>query len=138
MIITHENEALAGVIDSPAVKNAAMKVLVGPQQDWSDCVMRIVEVGAEGFSPKHAHPWPHINYMVEARGILEIDGREHPAEQGSYAFIPAGCEHQFRNTGAGKFRSSASCPRKGTTNRSDSIEADLEKQIARRYQFPII
>jgi quercetin dioxygenase-like cupin family protein len=113
MIIAHEKEAQANLINSPAVKHAAMKVLVGPAQGWSDYVMRIVELNADGFSPKHTHPWPHINYMLEGRGVLEMDGREHPVEQGAYAYIPGGCEHQFRNAGQGKFRFICIVPKEG-------------------------
>jgi len=113
MIVAHEKEVEAKTINSPAVKNAAMKVLVGPPQGWSDYVMRIVELDADGFSPEHAHPWPHINYMVEGRGILSMEGRDHPVEQGSYAYIPAGCQHQFRNAGKEMFRFICIVPREG-------------------------
>jgi quercetin dioxygenase-like cupin family protein len=113
MIVAHEKETQAQTINSPAVKNAAMKVLVGPPQGWSDHVMRVVELDADGFSPKHTHPWPHINYMLEGVGILSMEGHEHPVQQGSYAYIPAGCDHQFRNTGAGKFRFICIVPEEG-------------------------
>jgi quercetin dioxygenase-like cupin family protein len=81
MTVAHEKEVEAKVIDHPAVKNAVMRVLVGPSQGWSDYVMRVVELDLEGFSPKHTHPWPHINYFLEGRGVLEIEGRVHHSTQ---------------------------------------------------------
>jgi quercetin dioxygenase-like cupin family protein len=113
MIVAHENEIFATAINHPQVKNAGMKVLVGPPQGWSDHVMRIVELDADGYSPAHAHPWPHINYMLEGRGTLLVDGREYPVEAGSYAYVPADCHHQFKNSGTGKFRFICIVPKQG-------------------------
>lgn len=80
------------------VKNASMKVLVGQEEGWQDHVMRIIEVGVDGHTPKHEHPWPHINYFIEGEGVLEIGGIMHPVEAGSYAYVPGHTLHQFRNT----------------------------------------
>lgn len=85
-------------ITHPESTNAYMKVLVGEQEGWSDHVMRVVEVEAYGYTPKHAHPWPHINYMIEGVGTLMIDGEFHPVKAGSYAFVPKDTLHQFQNT----------------------------------------
>jgi quercetin dioxygenase-like cupin family protein len=75
--------------------------------------MRILEVGPQGCTPKHAHPWPHINYMVEGRGILYLEGEEQSVEAGSFAYIPAGKEHQFLNGGEGIFRFICIVPKEG-------------------------
>lgn len=113
MIISQEQEILAANIDSTEVHNAAMKVLIGAKEGWADYVMRIVELGPDGHSPRHKHPWPHINYMVEGSGILLIDGDEHPVKEGGYAFVPAGVEHQYRNSGQGMFRFICIVPKEG-------------------------
>ena len=113
MIVDHESAILAGVINSPEVRHAAMKVLVGAEQGWADHVMRVVELGPGGYSPKHRHPWPHINYMLEGDGVLEIEGHAHAVRAGSYACVPAGTEHQFRNTGQAQFRFICIVPAEG-------------------------
>jgi quercetin dioxygenase-like cupin family protein len=113
MIVSHEKKAISTTIDSAGVQNAAMKVLVGQDQGWTDHVMRIVELGPDGYSPRHSHPWPHINYMIEGKGVLFLKGREHPVEAGAYAFIPADDEHQFRNAGDGMFRFICIVPKAG-------------------------
>lgn len=112
-MVGHESQIKAVVIDSPKVKHAAMKVLVGSEQGWDNHVMRIVELDEEGFSPAHSHPWPHINYMVEGEGVLMIAGEEHPVKEGSYAFVPADTHHQFRNAGRGMFRFICIVPTEG-------------------------
>lgn len=113
MIVAHEKQVMAQLLDSPEVKNAGMKVLIGQAQGWDDYVMRIIELHDQGHSPKHAHPWPHINYMIQGRGVLYVDGQEHPVEAGSFAYVPAGQEHQFRNSGTEPFRFICIVPKEG-------------------------
>ena len=76
------------VVNHPSAANAAMKVLVGPQEGWDGYVMRVVEVEEGGYTPKHSHPWPHINYFIEGKGELMINGKVEPVEAGSFAFVP--------------------------------------------------
>jgi quercetin dioxygenase-like cupin family protein len=113
MIVAHEKDLEAGVIDSPDVKNARMKVLVSPEHGWSDYVMRIIELEEGGFSPRHDHDWPHINYVVEGTGTLHVDGVDHKVRAGSYAYVPAGSQHQFQNSGEGTFRFICIVPKHG-------------------------
>jgi len=91
-------------LSGPLVKNASMKALVSPEEGWEDHVMRVVELGIDGYSPKHAHPWQHINYVLEGQGELEIDGVVTPILPGSYAYVPGNALHQFRNTGQKTFK----------------------------------
>lgn len=113
MIVSHENEVTAMQADLPGVKDTAMRALVGPDQGWQDHVMRVLEVGEKGYTPKHSHPWPHINYMIEGDGVLYLDGCEYNVAPGAYAYIPAGKEHQFRNAGSGPFRFICIVPKEG-------------------------
>ena len=88
----------------PEVKLAYMKVLIGPDQGWNDHVMRQIELEAGGYSPKHAHPWPHINLILSGEGEIEIDGETIFVTPGDHAFIPANTLHQFRNRGEDTFQ----------------------------------
>jgi len=56
-----------------------------------------VRRGAGRSHARHAHDWPHINFVVAGgSGVLLLDGVEHPIASGAYAYVPAGHEHQFR------------------------------------------
>jgi quercetin dioxygenase-like cupin family protein len=99
MAIGHIDELKAKKMNHPEVKEAVTKVAVSPKEGWEGHVMRIMEVGPQGFTPKHKHPWPHINYVIEGSGTLLLDGTENPLKSGSYAFVPANELHQFKNTG---------------------------------------
>jgi quercetin dioxygenase-like cupin family protein len=113
MIIANEKDILASAFSGPEAKGAAMKVLISAKEGWKDYVMRVVELAPGGHSPHHAHDWPHINYMLEGSGVLKLDDRETPVSAGSYAYVPAGQAHQYRNTGQTTFRFICIVPTEG-------------------------
>ena len=101
------------IVNHPSAANTAMKVLVSPSEGWKGYVMRVVEVEEGGFTPKHSHPWPHINYFIEGKGELMIDGKINPVEAGSFAFVPNDSLHQFRNTSSVVFKFICIVPEEG-------------------------
>ncbi len=113
MIVGNFNELIAKPITSPEAKNAAMKVLVSPNEGWEGHVMRVVELEPEGYSPKHSHDWPHINYIIEGKGTLLIGDTMNEIQAGSYAYVPANTLHQFSNAGDTPFKFICIVPEKG-------------------------
>ncbi|MCG8483541.1 MAG: cupin domain-containing protein [Clostridia bacterium] len=99
MVVSHKSKLQSNVFQGAEVRNAAMKVLVSPQEGWEGHVMRMIELGKDGFSPRHTHDWPHINYVVKGKGKVHIDGVDYRIEEGSYAYVPSNALHQFINTG---------------------------------------
>ncbi len=104
MVVRNISELEGKEITNPEAKNAIMKVLISPKEGWDGYVMRVFEIGEEGFTPKHSHPWPHINYVLEGFGELLLDNKKTPVQAGAYAYIPSGELHQFRNTGKQTFK----------------------------------
>lgn len=98
---------------SPLAQNAIMKVLVGPNEGWDSHVLRVFELKPNGHTPKHTHAWPHINVVIEGTGVLFLQGVENKVEAGTYAFIPSGELHQFKNTGDQTFKFICIVPREG-------------------------
>lgn len=90
----------AGVTATPmageGIEGVVKRVLVSPDEGWDGWVMRLFDVEPGGHTPKHAHDWPHINFVASGRGVLFLDGEDHALEAGSYAYVPSGHEHQFR------------------------------------------
>lgn len=112
-MVNHLNQCPKKKITHPDAKDAFMKVLVSEKEGWDSHVMRVVEVEKDGFTPKHAHPWPHINYVIEGKGSLMINGEEHPLEAGTYAFVPDNALHQFRNLGDHMLKFICIVPKRG-------------------------
>ncbi|MDX9787686.1 MAG: cupin domain-containing protein [Desulfobacterales bacterium] len=113
MVIGTEKEVIPIIMNNPEVKNAVMKVLIGPKEGWGDYVMRVLELGKDGYTPKHVHAWPHINYVIEGKGVLHMDGTDTPVEAGAYAYVPADSLHQYKNIGEGVFRFICIVPKEG-------------------------
>ena len=113
MLVGNMKNIEAKVIESPLVKDTSMKVLVSPKEGWEGHVMRVLEVKEYGFTPKHKHPWPHINYIIQGEGELMINGEFHQITSGSYAYVPAGALHQFKNVGKGLFKFICIVPEEG-------------------------
>ncbi|MTV47848.1 cupin domain-containing protein [Heliobacillus mobilis] len=113
MYLSNIKEAQSIVLNGPGILNARKQSLVGPEQGWDGWVMRQFTLGKDGQTPKHSHPWPHINYIISGKGTLFLDGKEQSVESGSVAYIPGGEEHQFRNVGDEEFAFICIVPEEG-------------------------
>jgi len=100
MIVSHIDQVAAQKLMQADLKDVAKQVLIGPKQGWRDHIMRLFTVAPGGYTPRHIHDWPHINYVTQGSGVIYLEGKEHPLSPGSFAYVPAGAEHQFRNTGS--------------------------------------
>lgn len=99
-MVGHLNTIKGKQIESDLVKDVVMKVLVSPTEGWDGHVMRVLEVEPGGYTPKHQHPWPHINYIIGGKGELMINHEYHEITAGSYGFVPGNTIHQFKNVGS--------------------------------------
>jgi len=103
MFVSHERDIQQIKIQSPQANAVIKQSLVGPEQGWEGWVMRLFTLGQNGYSPRHTHPWPHINYIVSGQGTLFLEGQEYPVEKGSTAYVPGNALHQFLNRGSEEF-----------------------------------
>ncbi|HHT50169.1 MAG TPA: cupin domain-containing protein [Eubacteriaceae bacterium] len=113
MVVGHKDNIEKVKFEGPAVKGATMKALISPQDGWEGYVMRYFELEVDGYSPRHTHPWPHINYIISGEGSLHLDGKDYDLRAGSYAYVPSDKLHQFSNTGRGEFKFICIVPEEG-------------------------
>lgn len=113
MVVGNQRDLLGTRFNNGQMVNILKKVLVSPNEGWEGWVMRLFELGANGCSPKHSHPWPHINYILGGQGRLHLDGTDYELGAGSYAYVPAGALHQFLNIGSEEFRFLCIVPEEG-------------------------
>jgi quercetin dioxygenase-like cupin family protein len=95
-VVGKKADVVALPMAGEGIEGVVKRVLVSPDEGWDGWVMRVFDVDRGGHTPKHAHDWPHINFVAAGRGQLHLDGVDHALEAGSYAYVPAGHEHQFR------------------------------------------
>lgn len=113
MYLDHVKNIKTVNVNAPGAVNAIKQTLVGPAQGWQGWVMRQFTLTVNGNTPRHTHPWPHINYIVSGEGTLFLNGKENTVKPGSVAYIPGGAEHQFRNCGQGDFSFICIVPEEG-------------------------
>jgi len=113
MIVSHKDNVKGVKLEGPQIKDATMKVLVSPKEGWEGHVMRLFQLEVGGHTPRHVHPWPHINYIVSGKGRLHLDGKDIEVEAGSYAYVPEDKLHQFENIGNETFEFICIVPEKG-------------------------
>ena len=100
-------------LESPELKNVIKRTAISQAEGWDGWAMRIFTLGEGGYTPKHSHNWPHINYITEGEGSLFLDGKENPIKTGDTAYIPAGELHQFQNRGSGNMSFICIVPEEG-------------------------
>jgi quercetin dioxygenase-like cupin family protein len=103
MFVSHVDEIDRTPVKMSGVEGADKQVLIGPDQGWDNHVMRQFTLQPAGHTPRHTHPWPHINYITGGEGVLFLDSKNHRVKKGSIAYVPAGAEHQFTNPSEGEF-----------------------------------
>jgi len=97
----------------PAAKGSMLGVAIGGSEGWNDYVMRIVKIEPGGTSFKHDHDWPHINYYIKGKGILNLEGEDHEVSEGECSYVPENSLHQWRNESEEIFEFICIVPKEG-------------------------
>jgi quercetin dioxygenase-like cupin family protein len=100
-------------LSGEGIERVVKRLLVGPTDGWQGWAMRLFELGPGGHTPRHRHPWPHIDFITQGRGTLHLEGVDHAVDEGSFAYVPAGATHQFSNAGADTFAFICIVPEEG-------------------------
>lgn len=60
---------------------------------------RVFTIMPGGHTPYHAHPFEHLNYVMEGEGALVMEsGDESPVRKGDFALVLPGEKHRYRNS----------------------------------------
>jgi len=96
------NQAPATRFDNEMVKGVSGRVVIGKADGAPNFCMRVFELDAGGYTPKHRHDWEHEIFFHAGQGEVWRAGAWEAVAGGSVAFIPGNEEHQIRNRGEGK------------------------------------
>ena len=59
---------------------------------------RVFTIEPGGHTPFHAHPFEHVNYVIQGRGALVAEGGvERPVAEGDFVLVLPDEAHQYRN-----------------------------------------
>ncbi|MCR4393752.1 MAG: cupin domain-containing protein [Dehalococcoidales bacterium] len=59
---------------------------------------RVFTIEPGGHTPLHRHPFEHMNYIIEGKGVLAGEDGEKDLKKGDFALILPNELHQFKNT----------------------------------------
>lgn len=104
MIISHLDKVNPLKVEKADTQGVSMRVLMTRKEGWEGYIMREFELDEGGHTPRHSHPWPHINYIISGEGKLHLNGEDHRIQAGGFAYLPSNSEHQFSNMGKEKLR----------------------------------
>jgi quercetin dioxygenase-like cupin family protein len=100
-----KEKAFAGSIDSlesvPAdgVCGVDKKIVFGPKRFWNDYVMRYFTLDEAMQTPLHAHEWPHYVVILSGKVEFVLKDQSYIVEGLSWAYVPPGETHCFKNIG---------------------------------------
>ncbi|UCD62887.1 MAG: cupin domain-containing protein [Candidatus Zixiibacteriota bacterium] len=95
-VISYDDIELADVKMEGADK-VLKAIVISEREGWDDYVLRVVRLGAGGFSPEHSHDWEHVNYVISGRGKLHLGDSTYELAERDFAFVPPEQPHQFEN-----------------------------------------
>jgi quercetin dioxygenase-like cupin family protein len=84
---------------------ATIRWLIAEKDGAPNFAMRVIEIKLKGEKiPLHRHDYEHEIFIIEGKGNVLSPGGPKPVAYGDYAYVPAGEEHGFENTGSEPFR----------------------------------
>ena len=103
--VVHYTEVPADVFSDSEAAGASIRWLIDDDHDGAPVyALRMIELQPGGYSPRHAHPNEHENFVVEGQGRVLINDTWHDLTPGDVVFVPGDTLHQYRNTGDSVFK----------------------------------
>ena len=103
MFVSNIKDVTKVPMNMEGAEKVMKQVLIGKDEGWENHVMRLFTIDKDGHTPRHTHPYPHINFIVSGKGVLHMDGKDYDMKQGSIAYVPSDIIHQYINKGKDAF-----------------------------------
>ena len=76
-----------------------MRVVIGPEEDAPNFVMRVFDVRPGSSTPFHTHPWEHEVYVLSGEAVVRGESDETRLKAGSVVYVKPEEVHCFLNVG---------------------------------------
>jgi quercetin dioxygenase-like cupin family protein len=84
---------------------STIRWLIAAKDGAKNFAMRVIEIKRKGEQiPLHRHDYEHETFVISGKGRAFTRDRSAEVGFGDFAFVPAGEEHGFENTGNEPFR----------------------------------
>ncbi len=103
MKITSLDQIPTVKMEMEGAKDAFKQIPISASDGTPNLSVRVFTINAGGHTPYHAHPFEHLNYIIQGRGALVTgDGIERPVKQGDFVLVLPGEKHQYKNIDRGQ------------------------------------
>jgi mannose-6-phosphate isomerase-like protein (cupin superfamily) len=100
-VVLQEEAVEHEVWDDPTKGALSFRTLFSREATGTDTLTTgVADLGPGEWLGRHRHDPTEVYYVIEGRGVVMLDGIEHPVGAGSSVFIPGGTEHGIRNLDA--------------------------------------
>ena len=99
MIVRKVDEIASEAIIEKGVKGVSKQVLLGPEQDVPNFIMRRFRVAPGGYTFYHAHDFEHEVYVLSGSGVVRQENSEVSIGPDTAVLVAPNEIHQFINTG---------------------------------------
>jgi len=103
MFITNLTQTRQFRPDMAGAEGVLKQVPLGKQEGAPNFSFRVFTIAPGGHTPLHSHPFEHLNYIIEGKGIVVSGSEERPIQKGDFVLILPNEKHQYRNTGEKPF-----------------------------------
>jgi len=98
MKINQNEQIRADKVQMEGAKRVSMKILIGPEDQSDNIIMRQFKITSGGHTPRHTHNYEHVVKIESNRGIIvDEKGNEHEIKRGQSVFVKPNELHQFKN-----------------------------------------
>ena len=98
MKITNLDHTPKTKVDMEGAKDAYKQVPISKNDGSPLFSFRVFTIEPKGHTPFHAHPFEHLNYIIDGHGtIVAGNHEEHRIKKGDFALVLSNEEHQYRN-----------------------------------------
>jgi len=85
-------------VEMEGASGASKQVPVSGSDGSPLMALRVFTIDPGGYTPRHRHPYEHINYIISGRGVLvDEEGAARPLAAGDFALVLPDERHQYRN-----------------------------------------
>ena len=113
MKVVHSEDIEPQKILMDGVKNVTKKTLISEKDGAPNFALRLFELGVEGNTPYHKHPWEHEVFIVDGAGEIIFEDTSSTLSEGCAILVPGNKMHQFKNTGSRPFKFLCIVPHEG-------------------------
>ncbi|MCK4303527.1 MAG: cupin domain-containing protein [Candidatus Eisenbacteria sp.] len=84
-------------VEMEGVKGAFKQVPLGKADGAPTFSVRVFTVEPGGHTPQHAHPFEHVNYVLEGSGELVSKDGAKTIREGDFVLVDPDEPHQYKN-----------------------------------------